>query len=94
MFTVLLPQLTISLQKEDSDPTKRLHHEYCFAGGLIEYVKWLNADKVSIRISGCCVSVGVSLFCDSLFWFQKPLHDVLAFSKQVDGVTIDAALQW
>ncbi|KAE8692548.1 DNA gyrase subunit B [Hibiscus syriacus] len=65
----LNPKLTITLRKEDNDPEKSLYNEYFFAGGLFEYVKWLNADK-------------------------KPLHDVLCFSRQKDGTTIDVALQW
>ncbi|KAG4211639.1 hypothetical protein ERO13_A02G105903v2 [Gossypium hirsutum] len=65
----LNPKLTITLKKEDNDPEKSLYNEYFFAGGLFEYVKWLNADK-------------------------KPLHDVLGFSRQIDGTIIDVALQW
>lgn len=30
------------------DPEKRLYNEYSYAGGLTEYVKWLNADKVCL----------------------------------------------
>ncbi|KAJ9544028.1 hypothetical protein OSB04_023735 [Centaurea solstitialis] len=41
----LVPGLTITLTKEDEDPEKNRTDEYCFAGGLVEYVKWLNADK-------------------------------------------------
>ncbi|XWS65320.1 hypothetical protein CRYUN_Cryun05aG0083100 [Craigia yunnanensis] len=65
----LNPKLTIILKKEHNGPEKSLYNEYFFAGGLFEYVKWLNADK-------------------------KPLHDVLGFSRQIDGTTIDVALQW
>ncbi|KAL6988023.1 hypothetical protein U1Q18_013769 [Sarracenia purpurea var. burkii] len=65
----LNPELAIVLKKEDTDPEKSLHNEYCYAGGLIEYVRWLNADK-------------------------KPLHDIVGFRKQADGITIDVALQW
>ncbi|OMO72902.1 DNA topoisomerase, type IIA, subunit B, partial [Corchorus capsularis] len=65
----LNPKLTIMLKKEDNDPEKSVYNEYFFAGGLVEYVKWLNIDK-------------------------KPLHDVLGFSRQTDGMTIDVALQW
>ena len=39
-------QLTITLKKEDSDPEKNQYNEYYYAGGLVEYVKWLNVDKV------------------------------------------------
>ncbi|KAK9289506.1 hypothetical protein L1049_007661 [Liquidambar formosana] len=65
----LNPELTITLRKEDNDPEKNQYNEYCYAGGLIEYVRWLNTDK-------------------------KPLHDIVGFRKETDGVTIDVALQW
>ncbi|KAJ0977973.1 hypothetical protein J5N97_013447 [Dioscorea zingiberensis] len=64
----LNPELTITLKKEEGD-SKTLYNEHCYAGGLVEYVKWLNTDK-------------------------KPLHEILAFRKEADGITIDAALQW
>lgn len=65
----LNPELTITLLKEDPDLEKNQYSEYCYAGGLIEYVRWLNTDK-------------------------NPLHDVLGFRKEADGITIDVALQW
>ncbi|CAH9077689.1 unnamed protein product [Cuscuta europaea] len=65
----LNPELIIALSKEDVDPEKNQYSEFYYAGGLVEYVKWLNADK-------------------------KPLHDVVSFRREVDGVSIDAALQW
>ncbi|XP_052172961.1 DNA gyrase subunit B, chloroplastic/mitochondrial isoform X2 [Diospyros lotus] len=65
----LNPELTITLKKEDADPEKCQYNEYCFAGGLVEYVRWLNTDK-------------------------KPLHDIVGFRKEADGITIDVALQW
>ncbi|PSS15734.1 DNA gyrase subunit B like [Actinidia chinensis var. chinensis] len=65
----LNPELAIALKKEDSDPEKSLYNEYSYAGGLVEYVRWLNTDK-------------------------KPLHDVVGFRKEADGITIDVALQW
>lgn len=39
-------QLTIALSKESEDPEKNQYNEYYYAGGLVEYVKWLNTDKV------------------------------------------------
>ena len=39
-------QLTITLTKEDDDVEKNQYNEYCYAGGLVEYVAWLNSDKV------------------------------------------------
>ncbi|CAO2831599.1 unnamed protein product [Amaranthus hypochondriacus] len=65
----LNPKLTIALSKESEDPEKNQYNEYYYAGGLVEYVKWLNTDK-------------------------KPIHDVVGFHKEVDGVAVDAALQW
>ncbi|XP_054811838.1 DNA gyrase subunit B, chloroplastic/mitochondrial [Prosopis cineraria] len=65
----LNPKLTITLQKEDNDPEKIQYNEYCYAGGLVEYVKWLNTDK-------------------------RALHDVLSFRKEVDGISVEVALQW
>ncbi|KAF9595025.1 hypothetical protein IFM89_036043 [Coptis chinensis] len=65
----LNPELTITLRKEDDDPEKTQHNEYYYAGGLLEYVKWLNSDK-------------------------KPIHDTVGFRKEVEGITIDLALQW
>ncbi|KAK3159921.1 hypothetical protein QOZ80_1BG0052780 [Eleusine coracana subsp. coracana] len=63
----LNPELTITLTKEGQ--TEVQHNEYCYAGGLVEYVKWLNTDK-------------------------KPLHDPIAFRKEIDGITVDVSLQW
>lgn len=47
-WAFLLFQLTIALKKEDIDPEKIQCNEYFYAGGLVEYVKWLNADKVCL----------------------------------------------
>ncbi|CAL9099307.1 unnamed protein product [Musa textilis] len=43
----LNPALTITLKKEGY--SKEQYNEYCYAGGLIEYVKWLNTDKKPIH---------------------------------------------
>ncbi|ONK63621.1 uncharacterized protein A4U43_C07F17170 [Asparagus officinalis] len=40
----LNPELMITLEKEEGD-SKALYNEYYYAGGLVEYVKWLNTDK-------------------------------------------------
>ncbi|KAE9599761.1 putative DNA topoisomerase (ATP-hydrolyzing) [Lupinus albus] len=45
----LNPKLTIILRKEDNDPEKIQHNEYFYAGGLVEYVKWLNTDKKAVH---------------------------------------------
>ncbi|KAL1201486.1 DNA gyrase subunit B [Cardamine amara subsp. amara] len=65
----LNPKVTISLKKEDEDPEKSQYTEYFYAGGLTEYVSWLNTDK-------------------------NPIHEVLGFRKEINGATIDVALQW
>ncbi|PKA58485.1 DNA gyrase subunit B, chloroplastic/mitochondrial [Apostasia shenzhenica] len=40
----LNPNLTITLKKVEGDSTTQFN-EYFYAGGLVEYVRWLNADK-------------------------------------------------
>lgn len=50
-------QLTITLTKEDSG-SGGLHNVYCYAGGLVEYVTWLNTDKVC-----ACLIVHFILVC-------------------------------
>ncbi|KAJ1405216.1 TOPRIM domain [Sesbania bispinosa] len=45
----LNPKLTITLRKEDNDPEKIQYNEYFYAGGLVEYVKWLNTDKKALH---------------------------------------------
>ncbi|KAL7263315.1 hypothetical protein ACSBR1_001483 [Camellia fascicularis] len=40
----LNPELAIVLKKDDTDPEKSQFNEYCYAGGLVEYVRWLIAD--------------------------------------------------
>ncbi|XP_061966648.1 DNA gyrase subunit B, chloroplastic/mitochondrial-like isoform X2 [Populus nigra] len=45
----LNPKLAISLKKEDNDPEKNQYDEHFYAGGLIEYVNWLNSDKKSLH---------------------------------------------
>lgn len=47
-------QVTISLKKEDDDPERDLYSEYFYAGGLTEYVSWLNTDKVSLALWILC----------------------------------------
>ncbi|KAG2310257.1 hypothetical protein Bca52824_021814 [Brassica carinata] len=47
---------------------KNQHTEHFYAGGLKEYVSWLNTDK-------------------------NPIQDVLGFRKEINGATIDVALQ-
>jgi len=39
-------QVTINLQQEHENPEKIRSNTYHFSGGLVEYVLWLNNDKV------------------------------------------------
>ena len=48
MSVSLCLQVTISLKNEDDDPEKNQYTEQFYAGGLSEYVSWLNTDKVRI----------------------------------------------
>ncbi|XP_078445144.1 DNA gyrase subunit B, chloroplastic/mitochondrial-like [Wolffia australiana] len=45
----LNPELTITLKKIGDEPSKAQYTEYCYAGGLLEYVRWLNSDKKPIH---------------------------------------------
>uniref|UniRef100_A0A2P2LWT5 Uncharacterized protein n=1 Tax=Rhizophora mucronata TaxID=61149 RepID=A0A2P2LWT5_RHIMU len=64
-----LLQLTITLRKEDDDPEKSQYDEYYYGGGLVEYVNWLNNDKVLVFSDEFCLLVVVPaafIFCLSL----------------------------
>lgn len=50
----------------EAEPDWEVFH---YSGGLAEYVRFLNRDKV-------------------------PIHEPLCFSKQVDGYTVEIAMQW
>ncbi|KAH7373687.1 hypothetical protein KP509_17G068700 [Ceratopteris richardii] len=41
----LNPKVTIRLKQEDGNPDKARENVYHFAGGLVEYIQWLNKDK-------------------------------------------------
>lgn len=41
----LNPQVTINLKQEDENPDRVRENVYHFAGGLVEYIEWLNQDK-------------------------------------------------
>ncbi|XP_059646081.1 DNA gyrase subunit B, chloroplastic/mitochondrial-like [Cornus florida] len=41
----LNPELTVALEKDDAEPAKKQYNEFFYAGGLVEYVRWLNTDK-------------------------------------------------
>ncbi|KAG9456198.1 hypothetical protein H6P81_000706 [Aristolochia fimbriata] len=84
----LNPELTITFKKEDKDPTKVLYNEYCYAGGLVEYVKWLNTDKkplhepVSFRKVRDDITVEVALqwcsdaYSDTLLGYANSIRTV------------------
>ncbi|OEL24208.1 DNA gyrase subunit B, chloroplastic/mitochondrial [Dichanthelium oligosanthes] len=56
----LNPELTITLTKGEGNAEVQ-HNEYCYAGGLVEYVKWLNTDKdKDITLSGEHVREGMT----------------------------------
>ncbi len=46
--SVYLLQVTISLNQEHPDAEKTRSVLYHFSGGLVEYVLWLNHDKVFV----------------------------------------------
>ncbi|KAF2949566.1 hypothetical protein DAI22_01g120200 [Oryza sativa Japonica Group] len=87
----LNPELTIALTKEEDDLQVQ-HNEYCYAGGLVEYVKWLNTDKKSLHdpiafrkeMDGITVDV-------SLQWCSDSYSDtVLGYAnsiRTIDGGT-------
>ncbi|XP_058749209.1 DNA gyrase subunit B, chloroplastic/mitochondrial-like [Vicia villosa] len=88
----LNPKLTIVLRKEDNDPEKVQYNEYFYAGGLAEYVKWLNTDKKAVHdvlsfrkeIDGVAVDV-------ALQWCEDAYSDtILGYAnsiRTVDGGT-------
>ncbi|KAI5064340.1 hypothetical protein GOP47_0021010 [Adiantum capillus-veneris] len=45
----LNPQVAIRLKQEDENPDKARENFYRFAGGLVEYIGWLNKDKKSLN---------------------------------------------
>ncbi|XP_058760504.1 DNA gyrase subunit B, chloroplastic/mitochondrial-like [Vicia villosa] len=88
----LNPKLTIVLRKKDNDPEKVQYNEYFYAGGLAEYVKWLNTDKKAVHdvlsfrkeIDGVAVDV-------ALQWCEDAYSDtILGYAnsiRTVDGGT-------
>ncbi|KAL6555331.1 hypothetical protein OROGR_006589 [Orobanche gracilis] len=86
----LNPEVRIVLEKQDADPEKRQYNEYSYAGGLIEYVKWLNADKVIIFFP----SAPFMKFRNPIAPLDNALHDVVGFRTEAGGISIDVALQW
>ncbi|KAI4300888.1 hypothetical protein L6164_034215 [Bauhinia variegata] len=88
----LNPKLTITLRKEDNDPEKIQYNEYFYAGGLVEYVKWLNADKKALHdvLSFRKVVDGITIDI-ALQWCEDAYSDtILGYAnsiRTVDGGT-------
>ncbi|KAI7739312.1 hypothetical protein M8C21_029379 [Ambrosia artemisiifolia] len=80
----LVPGLTITLKKEDSDPEKNRYDEYCFAGGLVEYVKWLNADKF-MRFTWICVIRCSDAYSDTMLGYANSIRTVDG-GTHIDGI--------
>ncbi|XXG77334.1 hypothetical protein AAC387_Pa08g1506 [Persea americana] len=93
----LNPELTITLAKEDADSNKAQSNEYCYAGGLVEYVKWLNTDKkplhdvVSLRqeIDGFAIDVALQwcsdAYADTMLGYANSIRTVDG-GTHIDGM--------
>ncbi|KAI8562509.1 hypothetical protein RHMOL_Rhmol03G0041600 [Rhododendron molle] len=90
----LNPELTIVLKKEDADPEKSQYNEYCYAGGLVEYVSSLIQkplhDIVGIRKEADGITIDMALqwcsdaYSDTMLGYANSI-------RTVDGGThIDA----
>lgn len=97
MSVSLCLQVTISLKKEFDDPEKNQYTEHFYGGGLSEYVSWLNTDKVRIYTTLSRLTWLVKLLCICFHhhnYYLKRIDDVLGFRKEINGATINVALQW
>ncbi|GAA0157069.1 DNA topoisomerase [Lithospermum erythrorhizon] len=88
----LNPELMITLTKEDEDSEKTHCNEYCYAGGLIEYVKWLNVDKKPIHdVLGFCKKADGITIDLALQWCSDAYSDtILGYAnsiRTIDGGT-------
>ncbi|XP_051138643.1 DNA gyrase subunit B, chloroplastic/mitochondrial-like [Andrographis paniculata] len=93
----LNPEVAINVEKEDDNPEKRLHNEYRYAGGLIEYVKWLNADKkpihdvVGFRKEAGGISIDLALqwcsdaYSDTMLGYANSIRTIDG-GTHIDGV--------
>ncbi|KAG9148559.1 hypothetical protein Leryth_023397 [Lithospermum erythrorhizon] len=84
--------LMITLTKEDEDSEKTHCNEYCYAGGLIEYVKWLNVDKKPIHdVLGFCKKADGITIDLALQWCSDAYSDtILGYAnsiRTIDGGT-------
>ncbi|XP_059595211.1 DNA gyrase subunit B, chloroplastic/mitochondrial isoform X3 [Vitis vinifera] len=88
----LNPELAITLRKEDKDPEKNQYNEYCYAGGLVEYVRWLNTDKKPVHdvVGFRKVADGISIDV-ALQWCSDAYSDtMLGYAnsiRTIDGGT-------
>lgn len=74
-------QVNVSMEMEDNDPKNDLYRECFYAGGLSEYISWLNADKVRLWIqSNFLIVVGslsdfmlgdAKLQCGNICYFEN-----------------------
>ncbi|CAL9220253.1 unnamed protein product [Arabidopsis halleri] len=88
----LNPKVTISLKKEDDDPERDLYSEYFYAGGLTEYVSWLNTDKKPLHdVLGFRKEINGSTVDVSLQWCSDAYSDtMLGYAnsiRTIDGGT-------
>jgi DNA gyrase subunit B len=88
----LNPKVTISLKKEDDDPERDVYSEYFYAGGLTEYVSWLNTDKKPLHdVLGFRKEINGSTVDVSLQWCSDAYSDtMLGYAnsiRTIDGGT-------
>ncbi|PHU22559.1 DNA gyrase subunit B, chloroplastic/mitochondrial [Capsicum chinense] len=93
----LNPELTIVLKKDDIDPEKIQHTEYFYAGGLVEYVNWLNADKkplhdvLGFRKEAVGITIDVALqwcsdaYSDTMLSYANSIRTIDG-GTHIDGV--------
>ncbi|XP_020586875.1 DNA gyrase subunit B, chloroplastic/mitochondrial-like isoform X2 [Phalaenopsis equestris] len=92
----LNPELTITLKKEAGDSNAQ-YNEYCYAGGLLEYVNWLNADKkplhdtLAFRKESDGITVDVALqwcadsYADTMLGYANSIRTVDG-GTHIDGM--------
>nr|CAA8286795.1 Unknown [Brassica rapa]CAA8287762.1 Unknown [Brassica rapa]CAA8392379.1 Unknown [Brassica rapa]CAA8404042.1 Unknown [Brassica rapa] len=83
-----LSEVTISLKNEDDDPEKNQYTEQFYAGGLSEYVSWLNTDKVRIyttkEINGASINVALQWCSDA---YSDTMRGYANSIRTIDGGT-------
>lgn len=82
------------MEREDNDSKNNRYKECYYAGGSSEYISCLNPDKVREFLHPL---VDVNFWkINSLvdYYLQKPLHDVMGFKRELNGIIMDIALQW